>query len=182
MLIDDLSFSLPRNGIVGVIGPNGVGKSTLFKMIVGLEGPTSGTLEVGETVKLSYVDQMRQGLDAEKSLWEVVSDGNDYIQRGRGRDVRAVPTWRPSASRVGTSRSAPVCSPAASATASTSRSRSSRAETSCSWTSRPTTSTSRRWSPWRRRCEEFPGCSVVISHDRWFLDRVATHILAWEGD
>ena len=82
VLIDDLSFSLPRNGIVGVIGPNGVGKSTLFKMIVGLEGPTSGTLEVGETVKLSYVDQMRRGLDAEKTLWEVVSDGNDYIRVG----------------------------------------------------------------------------------------------------
>ena len=82
VLIDDLSFSLPRNGIVGVIGPNGVGKSTLFKMIVGQESPTSGSLTVGETVKLSYVDQMRSGIDAEKSLWEVVSDGNDYIRVG----------------------------------------------------------------------------------------------------
>ena len=82
MLIDDLSFDLPRNGIVGVIGPNGVGKSTLFKTIVGLEEPTSGTLELGETVKISYVDQMRAGIDPDKTLWEVVSDGNDFIQVG----------------------------------------------------------------------------------------------------
>src|ERR1700733_9713604 len=109
ILIKDLSFTLPRNGIVGVIGPNGVGKTTLFKTIVGLEEPDDGSVKIGETVKLSYVDQNRGGLDPKKNVWQVVSDGLENA------------------------------------------------------------------------LEQFPGCAVVISHDRWFLDRTCTHILAWEG-
>ena len=98
VLIDDLSFTLPRNGIVGVIGPNGVGKSTLFKTIVGLEPLTSGSLKIGDTVKISYVDQNRAGLDPNKNLWEAVSDGLDFIEVA-GVEVPTAPTWRPSASR-----------------------------------------------------------------------------------
>ena len=181
VLIDDLSFSLPRNGIVGVIGPNGVGKSTLFKMIVGLEGPTSGTLEVGETVKLSYVDQMRQGLDAEKTLWEVVSDGNDYIRVGE--------TEIPSRAYVAAfgfkggdqQKRAGVLSGGE-------RNRLNLALTlkqggNLLLLDEPTNDLDvETLESLEEALEEFPGCSVVISHDRWFLDRVATHILAWEGD
>ena len=181
VLIDDLSFSLPRNGIVGVIGPNGVGKSTLFKMIVGLEGPTSGTLEVGETVKLSYVDQMRRGLDAEKTLWEVVSDGNDYIRVGE--------TEIPSRAYVAAfgfkggdqQKRAGVLSGGE-------RNRLNLALTlkqggNLLLLDEPTNDLDvETLESLEEALEEFPGCSVVISHDRWFLDRVATHILAWEGD
>ena len=181
VLIDDLSFSLPRNGIVGVIGPNGVGKSTLFKMIVGQEQPTSGTLEVGESVKLSYVDQMRQGLDAEKTLWEVVSDGNDYIRVGE--------TEIPSRAYVAAfgfkgsdqQKRAGVLSGGE-------RNRLNLALTlkqggNLLLLDEPTNDLDvETLESLEEALEEFPGCSVVISHDRWFLDRVATHILAWEGD
>ncbi len=181
VLIDDLSFSLPRNGIVGVIGPNGVGKSTLFKMIVGQEQPTSGTLEVGESVKLSYVDQMRQGLDAEKTLWEVVSDGNDYIRVGD--------TEIPSRAYVAAfgfkgsdqQKRAGVLSGGE-------RNRLNLALTlkqggNLLLLDEPTNDLDvETLESLEEALEEFPGCSVVISHDRWFLDRVATHILAWEGD
>ena len=180
-LIDDLSFSLPRNGIVGVIGPNGVGKSTLFKMIVGQESPTSGTLEVGESVKLSYVDQMRAGIDAEKSLWEVVSDGNDYIRVGE--------TEIPSRAYVAAfgfkgsdqQKRAGVLSGGE-------RNRLNLALTlkqggNLLLLDEPTNDLDvETLESLEEALEEFPGCSVVISHDRWFLDRVATHILAWEGD
>ena len=181
VLIDDLSFSLPRNGIVGVIGPNGVGKSTLFKMIVGLEGPTSGTLTVGESVKLSYVDQMRAGIDAEKTLWEVVSDGNDYIRVGE--------TEIPSRAYVAAfgfkgsdqQKRAGVLSGGE-------RNRLNLALTlrqggNLLLLDEPTNDLDvETLESLEEALEEFPGCSVVISHDRWFLDRVATHILAWEGD
>ena len=181
VLIDDLSFSLPRNGIVGVIGPNGVGKSTLFKMIVGQEQPTSGTLTVGETVQLSYVDQMRQGLDAEKTLWEVVSDGNDYIRVGE--------TEIPSRAYVAAfgfkgsdqQKRAGVLSGGE-------RNRLNLALTlkqggNLLLLDEPTNDLDvETLESLEEALEEFPGCSVVISHDRWFLDRVATHILAWEGD
>ena len=180
-LIDDLSFSLPRNGIVGVIGPNGVGKSTLFKMIVGQESPTSGALAVGETVKLSYVDQMRAGIDAEKSLWEVVSDGNDYIRVGE--------TEIPSRAYVAAfgfkgsdqQKRAGVLSGGE-------RNRLNLALTlkqggNLLLLDEPTNDLDvETLESLEEALEEFPGCSVVISHDRWFLDRVATHILAWEGD
>ena len=181
VLIDDLSFSLPRNGIVGVIGPNGVGKSTLFKMIVGQEEPTSGTLAVGESVKLSYVDQMREGIDADKSLWEVVSGGNDYIQVGE--------TEIPSRAYVAAfgfkgsdqQKRAGVLSGGE-------RNRLNLALTlkqggNLLLLDEPTNDLDvETLESLEEALEEFPGCSVVISHDRWFLDRVATHILAWEGD
>ena len=180
ILIDDLSFDLPRNGIVGVIGPNGVGKTTLFKMIVGQEQPSSGTLELGETVKLSYVDQMRAGIDPKKSVWEVVSDGNDYITVGD--------TEIPSRAYVatfgfkGTDQQKP-----AGVLSGGERNRLNLALTLRQGgnlllldetTNELDTETSESLED---ALERFPGCSVVTSHDRWFLDRVATHILAWEG-
>ena len=119
VLIKDLSFTLPRNGIVGVIGPNGVGKTTLFKTIVGLEKPDSGTVKVGETVKLSYVDQNRAGIDPKKTVWEVVSDGLDHIEVGQVEMPVAGVRVARSASRARISRSRPACCPAASATGST---------------------------------------------------------------
>ncbi len=181
VLIDDLSFSLPRNGIVGVIGPNGVGKSTLFKMIVGLEGPTSGTLEVGETVKLSYVDQMRQGLDAGKSLWEVVSDGNDYIRVGDSEIPSRAYVAAFGFKGGDQQKRAGVLSGGE-------RNRLNLALTlkqggNLLLLDEPTNDLDvETLESLEEALEEFPGCSVVISHDRWFLDRVATHILAWEGD
>ena len=181
VLIDDLSFSLPRNGIVGVIGPNGVGKSTLFKMIVGLEQPTSGTLEVGETVQLSYVDQMRQGLDAEKTLWEVVSGGNDYIRVGESE----IPS-RAYVAAFGFKGSDQQ--KRAGVLSGGERNRLNLALTlkqggNLLLLDEPTNDLDvETLESLEEALEEFPGCSVVISHDRWFLDRVATHILAWEGD
>lgn len=180
ILIDDLSFDLPRNGIVGVIGPNGVGKTTLFKMIVGQEQPSSGTLELGETVKLSYVDQMRAGIDPKKSVWEVVSDGNDYITVGD--------TEIPSRAYVatfgfkGTDQQKP-----AGVLSGGERNRLNLALTlrqggNLLLLDEPTNDLDTETSEsLEDALERFPGCSVVTSHDRWFLDRVATHILAWEG-
>ncbi len=180
VLIDDLSFDLPRNGIVGVIGPNGVGKTTLFKMIVGQEQPSSGTLELGETVKLSYVDQMRAGIDPKKSVWEVVSDGNDYITVGD--------TEIPSRAYVatfgfkGTDQQKP-----AGVLSGGERNRLNLALTlrqggNLLLLDEPTNDLDIETSEsLEDALERFPGCSVVTSHDRWFLDRVATHILAWEG-
>ena len=181
VLIDDLSFSLPRNGIVGVIGPNGVGKSTLFKMIVGLEQPTSGTLEVGETVQLSYVDQMRQGLDAEKTLWEVVSGGNDYIRVGESEISSRAYVAAFGFKGSDQQKRAGVLSGGE-------RNRLNLALTlkqggNLLLLDEPTNDLDvETLESLEEALEEFPGCSVVISHDRWFLDRVATHILAWEGD
>ena len=181
VLIDDLSFDLPRNGIVGVIGPNGVGKSTLFKTIVGLEEPTSGTLELGESVKLSYVDQMRAGIDPDKTLWEVVSDGNDFIQVGD----QEIPS-RAYVAAFGfkgkdQQKRAGVLSGGE-------RNRLNLALTlkqggNLLLLDEPTNDLDvETLESLEEALENFPGCSVVISHDRWFLDRVATHILAWEGD
>ena len=180
VLIDDLSFDLPRNGIVGVIGPNGVGKTTLFKAIVGQEPLTSGTIELGETVKISYVDQNREGLDPDKSLWEVVSDGYDFIQVGE--------TEIPSRAYVASfgfkgqdqQKKAGVLSGGE-------RNRLNLALTlkqggNLLLLDEPTNDLDvETLSSLEAALLEFPGCSVVISHDRMFLDRVATHILAWEG-
>ena len=181
VLIDDLSFDLPRNGIVGVIGPNGVGKSTLFKTIVGLEEATSGNLEVGESVKISYVDQMRAGIDPDKTLWEVVSDGNDFIQVGD----QEIPS-RAYVAAFGfkgkdQQKRAGVLSGGE-------RNRLNLALTlkqggNLLLLDEPTNDLDvETLESLEEALENFPGCSVVISHDRWFLDRVATHILAWEGD
>ena len=180
VLIDDLSFSLPRNGIVGVIGPNGVGKSTLFKMIVGQEPLNSGALEVGESVKLSYVDQLRSGIDPNKTLWEVVSDGNDFIKVGD--------TEIPSRAYVASfgfkgsdqQKRAGVLSGGE-------RNRLNLALTlkqggNLLLLDEPTNDLDiETLESLEAALERFPGCSVVTSHDRWFLDRIATHILAWEG-
>ena len=180
VLIDDLSFTLPRNGIVGVIGPNGVGKSTLFKMIMGIEEPTSGTISLGETVKLSYVDQGREGIDPDKTLWEVVSDGNDIMIVGDNE----VPSRAYVASfgfkGQDQQKRAGVLSGGE-------RNRLNLALTlkqggNLLLLDEPTNDLDvETLSSLEAALLEFPGCSVVISHDRMFLDRVATHILAWEG-
>lgn len=180
VLIEDLSFNLPRNGIVGVIGPNGVGKSTLFKMIVGTESPTSGSLTVGETVSISYVDQMRLGIDGSKTLWEVVSDGNDIMQVGQ--------TQVPSRAYVAAfgfkgsdqQKKAEVLSGGE-------RNRLNLALTlkqggNLLLLDEPTNDLDvETLESLEEALLEFSGCVMCTSHDRWFLDRVATHILAWEG-
>ena len=180
MLIDDLSFTLPRNGIVGVIGPNGVGKSTLFKMIVGQERPTSGSLELGETVRLSYVDQGREGLDARKSVWEIVSDGNDYIEVGKSEI--------PSRAYVGAfGFKGPDQQKRAGVLSGGERNRLNLALTlrqggNLLLLDEPTNDLdTETLASLEEALLAFPGCAVITSHDRWFMDRVATHILAWEG-
>ena len=180
VLIDDLSFTLPRNGIVGVIGPNGVGKTTLFKTIVGQESLTSGTLEVGETVKISYVDQLRGGIDPKKTVWEVVSDGNDYIRVGD----EEIPSraYVASFGFKGTDQQKP-----SGILSGGERNRLNLALTlkqggNLLLLDEPTNDLDvETLESLEEALEAFPGCSVVVSHDRWFLDRVATHILAWEG-
>ena len=179
-LINDLSFSLPRNGIVGVIGPNGVGKSTLFKTIVGLEELDGGSLKVGETVKISYVDQNRANIDPEKSLWEVVSDGLDYIQVGN--------VEMPSRAYVSAfGFKGPDQQKKAGVLSGGERNRLNLALTlkqggNLLLLDEPTNDLDvETLASLENALLEFPGCAVVVSHDRWFLDRVATHILAWEG-
>jgi ATP-binding cassette ChvD family protein len=180
VLIDGLSFTLPRNGIVGVIGPNGVGKTTLFKTIVGLETPDDGSVKVGETVKISYVDQDRGGLDANKSLWEVVSDGLDHIQVGH--------VEMPSRAYVSAfGFKGPDQQKKAGVLSGGERNRLNLALTlkqggNLLLLDEPTNDLDvETLSALEDALLEFPGCAVVISHDRWFLDRVATHILAYEG-
>lgn len=179
-LINGLSFSLPRNGIVGVIGPNGVGKSTLFKTIVGLEPLDGGELKVGETVKISYVDQNRSNIDPEKSLWEVVSDGLDYIQVGN--------VEMPSRAYVSAfGFKGPDQQKKAGVLSGGERNRLNLALTlkqggNLLLLDEPTNDLDvETLASLENALLEFPGCAVVVSHDRWFLDRVATHILAWEG-
>ena len=180
VLIDDLSFSLPRNGIVGVIGPNGVGKSTLFKMVVGKEQPTSGELKLGETVQISYVDQNREGIDGNKTLWEVVSDGLDYMQVGETE----VPS-RAYVSAFGFKGSDQQ--KLAGVLSGGERNRLNLALTlkqggNLLLLDEPTNDLDvETLESLEEALMEFPGCAVVTSHDRMFLDRIATHILAWEG-
>jgi ATP-binding cassette ChvD family protein len=179
-LISDLSFSLPRNGIVGIIGPNGVGKSTLFKMIVGEETLDGGELQIGETVKISYVDQSRGGIDPEKSLWEVVSGGLDYIQVGQ--------VEMPSRAYVAAfGFKGPDQQKPAGVLSGGERNRLNLALTlkeggNLLLLDEPTNDLDvETLGSLENALLEFPGCAVVITHDRWFLDRVATHILAYEG-
>ncbi|MCW2709112.1 MAG: energy-dependent translational throttle protein EttA [Frankiales bacterium] len=181
VLIDDLSFDLPRGGIVGIIGPNGVGKTTLFKTIVGLEKADSGEVRVGETVKLSYVDQGRSNLDPGKSVWETVSDGLDYINVGQ--------TEMPSRAYIGAfGFKGPDQQKKAGVLSGGERNRLNLALTlkeggNVILLDEPTNDLDvETLGSLENALLEFPGCAVVISHDRWFLDRVATHILAWEGD
>ena len=180
LLIKDLSFTLPRNGIVGVIGPNGVGKTTLFKTIVGLEEPDSGAVRIGETVKLSYVDQARAGLDPKKTVWEVVSDGLDHIHVGH--------TEMPSRAYVSAfGFKGPDQQKPAGILSGGERNRLNLAMTlklggNLILLDEPTNDLDvETLGSLENALEQFPGCAVVISHDRWFLDRVVTHILAWEG-
>lgn len=179
-LIDGLSFSLPRNGIVGVIGPNGVGKTTLFKTIVGLEPLDGGDLKIGETVKISYVDQTRAGIDPNKTLWEVVSDGLDYLEVGNVE----VPS-RAYVSAFGF-KGADQQKPAGVLSGGE-RNRLNLALTlkqggNLLLLDEPTNDLDvETLASLENALLEFPGCAVVVTHDRWFLDRVASHILAWEG-
>jgi ATP-binding cassette ChvD family protein len=180
VLIDGLSFDLPRNGIVGVIGPNGVGKTTLFKTIVGLEEPDNGVVKIGETVKLSYVDQNRGGIDPKKTVWQVVSDELDYIHVGQ--------TEMPSRAYVSAfGFKGPDQQKPAGVLSGGERNRLNLALTlkqggNLILLDEPTNDLDvETLGSLENALEQFPGCAVVISHDRWFLDRVATHILAWEG-
>jgi ATPase subunit of ABC transporter with duplicated ATPase domains len=181
VLIDDLSFSLPRNGIVGIIGPNGAGKTTLFKMIVGQEQPNAGEIRVGETVKLSYVDQARGGLDPTKTVWETVSDGLDHLLVGK--------VEMPSRAYVAAfGFKGPDQQKPTGVLSGGERNRLNLALTlkiggNVILLDEPTNDLDvETLSSLENALLEFPGCAVVISHDRMFLDRVATHILAWEGD
>jgi ATP-binding cassette ChvD family protein len=180
-LIRDLSFSMPRNGIVGVIGPNGVGKTTLFKMIVGDESADSGSLRVGDTVKLSYVDQTRAGIDSAKNVWEVVSDGLDHIKVGH--------VEMPSRAYIAAfGFKGPDQQKPAGVLSGGERNRLNLALTlkqggNLILLDEPTNDLDvETLQSLENALLEFPGCAVITSHDRWFLDRVATHILAWEGD
>ena len=181
ILIDDLSFTLPRNGIVGVIGPNGAGKTTLFKTILGLEPADSGNVKIGETVKISYVDQSRGGIDPTKTLWEVVSDGLDFIKVGQ--------VEMPSRAYVSAfGFKGPDQQKKAGVLSGGERNRLNLALTlklggNLLLLDEPTNDLDvETLGSLENALLEFPGCAVVISHDRWFLDRVATHILAYEGD
>ena len=181
LLIDDLSFSLPRNGIVGIIGPNGAGKTTLFKTLIGMEQADSGSVKVGETVKISYVDQSRGGIDSKKSLWEVVSDGLDFIKVGN--------VEMPSRAYVSAfGFKGPDQQKPAGVLSGGERNRLNLALTlkaggNLLLLDEPTNDLDvETLGSLENALLEFPGCAVVISHDRWFLDRVATHILAYEGD
>ena len=181
VLIDDLSFTLPRNGIVGVIGPNGAGKTTLFKMIQGLETPDSGSIKVGDTVKISYVDQSRANIDPKKTLWAVVSDELDYINVGQ--------VEMPSRAYVSAfGFKGPDQQKPAGVLSGGERNRLNLALTlkqggNLLLLDEPTNDLDvETLSSLENALLEFPGCAVVVSHDRWFLDRVATHILAYEGE
>ncbi len=181
ILIDDLSFTLPRNGIVGIIGPNGAGKTTLFKTILGMEKADSGVLKVGETLKISYVDQSRGGIDSKKSLWEVVSDGLDFIKVGN--------VEMPSRAYVSAfGFKGPDQQKAAGVLSGGERNRLNLALTlkqggNLLLLDEPTNDLDiETLTSLENALLDFPGCAVVISHDRWFLDRIATHILAYEGD
>jgi ATP-binding cassette ChvD family protein len=180
MLIEDLSFSLPPNGIVGIIGPNGVGKTTLFKMIVGEEQPDSGTIKIGETVRIAYVDQARARIDPDKNVWEVISDGESYIRAGKveipSRAYVAAFGFKGSDQQK-----------LAGVMSGGERNRVNLALTlkqggNLLLLDEPTNDLDvDTLSSLENALLEFPGCAVITSHDRWFLDRVATHILAWEG-
>jgi len=181
LLFDGLDFTLPRAGIVGVVGPNGVGKSTLFRMLVGEEEPDSGELRLGETVKISYVDQGRSGLDAKKTVWELVSDGLDFIKVANFE--------MPSRAYVASfGFKGPDQQKPAGVLSGGERNRLNLALTlkmggNLLLLDEPTNDLDvETLQSLEDALLDFPGCAVVISHDRWFLDRVATHILAWEGD
>jgi ATP-binding cassette ChvD family protein len=181
LLIDKLSFTLPRNGIVGIIGPNGVGKTTLFKMLLGNEKPDSGEIKIGDTVKVSYVDQGRTGIDPKKNVWEVVSDGLDFIKVGN--------VEIPSRAYVSTfGFKGPDQQKPAGVLSGGERNRLNLALTlkqggNLLLLDEPTNDLDvETLGSLENALLDFPGCAVVISHDRMFLDKIATHMLAYEGD
>ncbi len=180
MLIEDLSFSLPPNGIVGVIGPNGVGKTTLFKMILGEEQPDSGSITVGDTVVISYVDQLRSSIDPDKTVWEVISDGESYIRAGK--------TEIPSRAYVaafgfkGSDQQKPAGLMSGGERGRVNLALTLKQGGNLLLLDEPANDLDvETLASLENALLEFPGCAVITSHDRWFLDRVVTHILAWEG-
>jgi sulfate-transporting ATPase len=181
LLIEDLTFSLPRGGIVGVIGPNGAGKTTLFKMITGSEEPDAGTLRIGETVQMSYVDQSRDALDPDKTVWEEISDGLDLVKVGdRTLNSRA---YTAGFNFKGSDQQKKVGKLSGGERNRLHLAKLLRTGGNLLLLDEPTNDLD---TDTLRALEEallaFAGCAVVISHDRWFLDRVATHVLAFEGD
>ena len=169
LLYEDLNFVLPPNGIVGVIGPNGAGKTTLFRLIMGLDKPDAGTFEVGETVRLAYVDQQHKDIDPEKTVYQVVSQGNETFRMG-GRDVNAR-AWLSRFNFSGGERNRLQLALAL------------KQEGNVLLLDEPTNDIDvNTLRALEEGLENFAGCAVIISHDRWFLDRICTHILAFEGD
>jgi ATP-binding cassette ChvD family protein len=181
VLIDGLSFNLPQGGIVGIMGPNGVGKTTLFKMVVGEEQPDDGALKVGETVQFSYVDQSRAGLDPKKNLWEVISDGLDFIKVGKSEiNSRA---YVASFGFKGPDQQKPSGVLSGGERNRLNLALTLKAGGNVLLLDEPTNDLDvETLRSLEDALEDFPGCAVVISHDRWFLDKVATHLLAWEGN
>jgi ATP-binding cassette ChvD family protein len=181
LLVEDMSFTLPPGGIVGVIGPNGAGKTTLFRMITGQEAPDSGAIRVGDTVKLAYVDQSRDALDPEKSIWEVISDGQDTLQLGRQQVNSRAYTARFNFS--GSDQQKKVGMLSGGERNRVHLARMLKEGANVLLLDEPTNDLDvNTMRALEEALENFGGCAVVISHDRWFLDRIATHILAFEGD
>ena len=181
LLIEGMSFSLPPGGIVGVIGPNGAGKTTLFRMITGQEKPDSGTIRIGETVKLSYVDQSRDDLDPGKNIWEVISEGQEQIELGDYKINSRAYVGRFNFSGTDQQKKVGMLSGGERNRVHLARMLKERANVLL--LDEPTNDLDvNTLRALEEGLENFAGCAIVISHDRWFLDRIATHILAFEGD
>jgi ATPase subunit of ABC transporter with duplicated ATPase domains len=181
VLVEGMSFSLPPGGIIGVIGPNGAGKTTLFRMITGQETPDSGTIKIGDTVKLAYVDQSRDALNPNKTIWEVISDDQDSIQLGKKQINSRAYVARFNFS--GADQQKKVSMLSGGERNRVHLARMLKEEANVLLLDEPTNDLDvNTMRALEEALENFAGCAVVISHDRWFLDRIATHILAFEGD